>query len=36
MLSPSLGLAVVRLGLTPASLGYDVRMLEAKVVEAVN
>lgn len=36
MLVPSLGLAVVRLGLTPSSSGYDVRMLEAKIVEAVN
>jgi CubicO group peptidase (beta-lactamase class C family) len=36
MLVPSLGLAVVRLGLTPSNSGYDVRMLEAKIVEAVH
>ncbi|HTO31826.1 MAG TPA: serine hydrolase [Pararhizobium sp.] len=35
MLVPSLGLAVVRLGLTPSRSGYDVRMLEAKIIEAV-
>lgn len=34
MLVPSLGLAVVRLGLTPSRSGYDVRVLEAKIVEA--
>jgi CubicO group peptidase (beta-lactamase class C family) len=36
MLVPSLGLAVVRLGLTPSRSGYDVRVLEAKIVEAVS
>ncbi|WP_438753237.1 serine hydrolase domain-containing protein [Pararhizobium sp. O133] len=35
MLVPSLGLAVVRLGLTPSRSGYDVRVLEAKIIEAV-
>jgi CubicO group peptidase (beta-lactamase class C family) len=36
MLVPSLGLAVVRLGLTPSRSGYDVRVLEAKIIEAVS
>jgi CubicO group peptidase (beta-lactamase class C family) len=36
MLVPSHGLAVVRLGLTPSRSGYDVRQLQAKIIEAVN
>ena len=36
MLVPSLELAVVRLGLTPSRSGYDVRQLQAKIIEAVN
>ena len=36
MLVPSLGLAVVRLGLTPSRSGYDVRLLQAKIIEAVD
>lgn len=35
MLVPSMGLAVVRLGLTPSHTGYDVRVLDSKIVEAV-
>lgn len=35
MLVPSLGLAVVRMGLTPSRSGYDVRVLESKIIEAV-
>lgn len=36
MLVPSLKLAVVRLGLTPSRLGYDVQTLNAKVIEALD
>jgi CubicO group peptidase (beta-lactamase class C family) len=35
MLVPSLDLAVVRLGLTPSSLGYDVRTLDAEIIKAI-
>lgn len=35
MLVPSLGLSVVRLGLTPSRTGYGTRLLEAKIIEAV-
>ena len=35
MLVPSLGVAVVRLGLTPSRSGYDVRVLQAKIIEAI-
>lgn len=35
MLVPSLDLAVVRLGLTPSSLGYDVRPLDAEIIKAL-
>lgn len=36
MLVPSLKLAVVRLGLTPSRLGYDVQKLNAKIIEALD
>ncbi|MQW87456.1 serine hydrolase domain-containing protein [Sinorhizobium saheli] len=36
MLVPSLKLAVVRLGLTPSRLGYDVQRLNAKVIDAAD
>lgn len=36
MIVPSHGLVVVRLGLTPSRTDYDLRALEAKIVEAVN
>jgi len=35
LMVPSLDLAVLRMGLTPSRLGYDVRQLEAKIIEAV-
>lgn len=35
MIVPSLRLAVVRLGLTPSRTGYDVRPLQAAVIEAL-
>lgn len=35
LMVPSLDLAVLRMGLTPSGLGYDVRQLEAKIIEAV-
>ncbi len=35
MIVPSLDLAVVRLGLTPSSLGYDVRALDAEIIKAI-
>lgn len=35
MIVPSLDLIVLRMGLTPSRLGYDVRQLEAKIIEAV-
>lgn len=36
MLVPSLKLAVVRLGLTPSRLGYDVQKLNGKIIEALD
>ncbi|MEI2299724.1 serine hydrolase domain-containing protein [Ensifer sp. MJa1] len=36
MLVPSLKLAVVRLGLTPSRLDYDVQKLNAKIIEALD
>ncbi|MCZ4092123.1 serine hydrolase domain-containing protein [Sinorhizobium psoraleae] len=36
MIVPSLRLAVVRLGLTPSRLGYDVQKLNAKIIEALD
>ncbi|WP_275791127.1 serine hydrolase domain-containing protein [Pararhizobium gei] len=36
LLIPSQGLAVVRLGLTPSRLGYDARILGARIIEAIN
>jgi CubicO group peptidase (beta-lactamase class C family) len=36
MLAPSLQLAVVRLGLTPSRLRYDVQKLNARIIEALD
>ncbi|PND28873.1 serine hydrolase [Sinorhizobium sp. M4_45] len=36
MIVPSLRLAVVRLGLTPSRLGYDVQKLNARIIDALD
>ncbi len=35
MLSPSLDLAIVRLGLTPSATRYDVKTMNARIVAAL-
>lgn len=36
MIVPSLRLAVVRLGLTPSRLGYDVQKLNSRIIDALD